>query len=208
MSEVKRHKYNWIVGIKDNDVVILDDVFEYSSGFHGATGSGMRLYTPTEIQSMLDEDICAYYKELWKEAVACDATEDSLEEWSERVWEEEKQEYNAVFPGDWDHSGVDDFQKALNTLERERPEDFKRFWNWWMEQLDVDTEDSDLMEDMLETYHYDRTNDNNCDSWETLGVFRWSHGGRCLSNHDEFDIVLDPEALKIAQEAEKDNEGN
>lgn len=204
MSEGKRHKYNRIIGIKGDDVYVLDEVFEYPDGFHGATGFSMRLIMPDEINDLRgDDSYYDYYKEGWKEAVRTDATEDSLEEWSERAWEEEKQDYNAVFPGDWDHSFVDEFKKGLDYLEQQRPEDFRRFWDWWMDRLEnVDCEDP------AATYQEEWTNDNDSCGWQELGVFRVGCCGRCLTELGETDLVLDPEALRIVQEAEKQDANN
>lgn len=84
--------YHLVLGAReDGEIVILDDTFEYSDGFRGATGS---ILYPVS-QEMLDEALTGdskeeYYEEIWRqEASSTNGTTDGLSDWVTTIDDEE-----------------------------------------------------------------------------------------------------------------------
>lgn len=83
MTEAKRTNYNEVLGRDEyGDIVMLDDTFEYSEGFTGATGTRFEVVSAEEVQECLD-NFEEYVDELWRMVVAENDTTDGLTEWVE-----------------------------------------------------------------------------------------------------------------------------
>lgn len=81
------NEHNEVLGITtDNQLIIIDYTFEYESGMKGATKIAMRPLTQAEVDEA-DEynNLYDYCLDLWKNAVANDATTDSLDEYIQDV---------------------------------------------------------------------------------------------------------------------------
>lgn len=100
--------FNKIVGIKDEAVYVLEEVFQYKDGLKGATGYSMRPLTQDEIDTGNDTE---NLRDLWKDAVAYDQTEQGLEDYANdlRNW------CDGYFPSD-DPSFRHGFHKILKEL--------------------------------------------------------------------------------------------
>lgn len=193
MSEQKSIKYNRVVGIQGDEIYVLEDAFQYAPSFKGVTGYGMTLLLPTQVQNYIDnpED---YYRELWKEAVRTDNTEESLQDFCERCWSDD-QTCGSVYPGD-DPSFRDDFYDLLWTLHEHEPAKFRLIAEWWAEQLDLDVDE--FMELYEENAGYEPS-----DFWEELGLFDCTGCGRHFDHGMEFDVVIDPEMVTVINEWEE-----
>ena len=114
-------KINQIVGIKDGELYILENVFKYSDGFKGATGYHMNVITQDYIDEMNDIDfLCEENDYLWREAVQAERTTDSLQEYMQNLVDECSY-YNQLFPFD-DNS----FRYQTEKLVEELPTDQKQ----------------------------------------------------------------------------------
>lgn len=109
-----RRTINKIVGIKDNEVYVLEDVFN-DNGFKGATGYSMRPLTKEYVEQCKEPE---NLRELWKQAVQAEQTDLGLDEWAEEVNEEAENEgrYHATD----DDSFRDDFFNLLDELPEEQ----------------------------------------------------------------------------------------
>ena len=75
-------KINQIVGIKDGEIYVLEDVFKHSDGFKGTTGYSMNVITQEYIDGMNDIDYLESELDyLLREAVQAGNTTDSLREY-------------------------------------------------------------------------------------------------------------------------------
>lgn len=84
MTTEKRTNIDKCVGIKDNTLYILNSVFKHSEDFKGATGSMLSPITQEYIDSMNSLDYAKdNYDYLWRESVASNITEKSLDEYIE-----------------------------------------------------------------------------------------------------------------------------
>jgi len=81
MTTTTRTTYNELVGIHNGEYYGLDSIFDHGS-FKGATGTVLTALTPAIAQQYREE---YDFEELWKDAVASDATEMGLTAWSEMV---------------------------------------------------------------------------------------------------------------------------
>lgn len=110
MTETKRTAYNEILGRRDGEeIVMLDDTFEYSSGFKGATGSRFEVASAEEVQERLD-NFEEYVDELWRMVVAESDYTGSLEDWVENN-----------FPGDdskLDHLYDDSYSEHHDAIRK------------------------------------------------------------------------------------------
>ena len=114
-------KINQIVGIKDGEIWILENVFKYSDGFKGATGYHMGTISQSYIDEMNDINfLCEEYDYIWREAVQAGSTEKGLEEFM-RDWVYESSCCGYLFPSD-----DDSFRYQTEKLVEELPTDHKQ----------------------------------------------------------------------------------
>lgn len=109
---MERQTVKKAVGIKDGEVYIAEYFFDYGENFKGVTGWVMRPLTEAEIEAGNEpENYIEYYREIWKEAVRADQTEDGLEDFAEEAarWDE------GLYPGD-DPSFRDETEDIVNAL--------------------------------------------------------------------------------------------
>ena len=83
-----RESINKIVGLKDGEVFVLEDVFN-DNGFKGATGYSMRPLTKEYVEQCKDPE---NLRELWKQAVSSGRTDLGFDDWVEEVNEEAESE--------------------------------------------------------------------------------------------------------------------
>lgn len=105
-------KYNQIIGVTEEGVVVLEKTFAHSDNFKGASGYIISPLTQDEIDNGRDPDTL---KEYWQEAVAGGYTEESLEDWAEKVNDEYNGEGRQYFYMD-DPSSREDMDEAYNRL--------------------------------------------------------------------------------------------
>ena len=118
-------KINQIVGIKNGELYVLEDVFKYSDGFKGATGYSMNVITQEYIDNMNDIDYLENELEyLWREAVQAEKTTDSLREYMESLVDE-SQFYGQLFPLD-DNSYRYDTEKLVEELPAEQKAELEK----------------------------------------------------------------------------------
>lgn len=121
MSRISE-KINEIVGIKDGELVILEELFAYDdSDFKGATGYTMRPLTQKEIDDGNDIDyLVDEYDWLWRDAVAANKTDlglyDYLQEWVDACGYD-----GLLFPGD-DYS----YRSKTELLVERLPKEYKK----------------------------------------------------------------------------------
>ena len=118
-------KINQIVGIKDGELYVLEDVFKYSDGFKGATGYSMNVITQEYIDNMNDIDyLCKENDYLWREAVQAQRTTDSLQEFMQSLIDESL--YNdMLFPFD-DNSFRHQTEKLVKELPTEQKAELEK----------------------------------------------------------------------------------
>lgn len=89
--EKEETTYKEVIGITVNDeIIMLNSIFKYEDGFCGATGS---VYNPID-QDYIDrrndpQEVASDYAFLWREAVAAQQTEDSLENYMQLMIDHE-----------------------------------------------------------------------------------------------------------------------
>ena len=173
--------YNRIVGIDGDEVSVLLYTFSYPDNpYHGAVGYRMTLIRPSEIQEYKGANICDVYRDLWQNAVCNGHEEGSLKDYANQVWAEQQEE-NALWPGDWDHSDVENFEDAIYDLYHRQMwnSDFKgfgKFMEWWADQLGVEVEE--LKDNYFQALGCGKEEE---ERWEELGVFRNTGGGRMFT---------------------------
>ena len=96
---------------------------------------------------------------------------------------------------------MDEFEQALVCLKEDHPESFEKFMEWYADALELDIDEFKKLYD--ENAGYEES-----DRWEYLGVFRSGRCGRCFDHGMKFDVVLDPEMVKIINEWEKPREAD
>ena len=116
-------KYNQIVGIKDGCVYVLQESFQYGSdGMRGCCGYSMGTLDQETVDYYNDIDnLTNEFKYLWKDAVASDATEDSLSEFIESVKYNYTEIDNLYYVGD-----DDSYRYTFHNLIDDLPEDQKK----------------------------------------------------------------------------------
>jgi hypothetical protein len=111
--------YNQIVGIKDNELWILEDSFQHSDDFKGVTGYHMDTITQSYIDDRNDTSkLIKKYDYLWREAVAAKNTELGLEEYIEML---QRDNSDDLFFDD-DDSFRYQTKKLINNLPKEQKE--------------------------------------------------------------------------------------
>lgn len=114
--------YNQIVGIKDNELWILEDSFQHSDDFKGVTGYHMDTMTQDYIDSRNDtSELMEEYDYLWREAVAAKNTELGLEEYIEMLQRDVECNSDGLFLGD-DDSFRYQTEELINNLPKEQKE--------------------------------------------------------------------------------------
>lgn len=117
----QENKINQIVGIKGGAIWILEDVFQYSDDFKGATGYSMNTLTQDYIDDMNDiENLTSEYDYLWREAVQGGHTELGLNDYMEFLINENEC-YGGLYVGD-----DDSYRYETEKLIDELPEDHKK----------------------------------------------------------------------------------
>ena len=112
-------KINQIVGIKDGELYVLEDVFKCSDGFKGATGYSMNIITQKYIDDMNDVDYLESELDyLRREAVQAGNTTDSLRKYMQSLIDE-CQFYDQLFPLD-DNSFRHQTEKLAEELPAEQ----------------------------------------------------------------------------------------
>ena len=115
----EERKINQIVGIKNNEIWILEDCFKYSDSFKGCTGYHMNIITQDFIDDMNDLDnLIDEYDYLWRDAVAAKQTDLGLEEYIEQC-KNECQYYDQLYLGD-DNSFRDDTEELIEQLPADK----------------------------------------------------------------------------------------
>lgn len=117
---MERQTINKIVGIKDGEVYVLEEVYN-DNGFKGAVGYSMRPLTEDYVEEMKDPE---YARDLWKQAVQLDETDLGLEEWAEEANEEAELECR-YFATD-DDSYRDEFEDLVEELPQEQKEQVQK----------------------------------------------------------------------------------
>lgn len=76
-----RTEYFEIVGItEDNEIIMLDSIFDHGDGFKGAVGSSFYALEQSEVDDRNDlENVIENYGYIWQEAVAAGNTTESQE---------------------------------------------------------------------------------------------------------------------------------
>lgn len=114
-------KINQIVGIRDGELYVLEDLFKYGDGFKGATGYHMGTITQSYIDEMNDPyTLAEEYDYIWRESVQAERTELGLQEFMQE-WVDSCQYDDLLFPSD-DNS----FRYQTEKLVEELPEDHKK----------------------------------------------------------------------------------
>ena len=88
MMNRKQTIYNKLVGRIGNEYYFCDYIFRHDRDFKGATATILRPVLEDEYNERMDpinKDTQDYFGELWRDAVANERTELSLEEWAEWV---------------------------------------------------------------------------------------------------------------------------
>ena len=116
---MERQAINKIVGIKDGEVFVLEEVF--NEGFSGAVGYSMRPLTKDYAEEMKDPE---YIRDLWKQAVQAGDTDMGLQEWAEEVNKEAEME-GRLFATD-DPSYRDEFEDLVEELPQEQKEQVQK----------------------------------------------------------------------------------
>ena len=120
-------KINQIVGIKDGELYVLEDVFKYSDGLKGATGYSMNIITQKYIDDMNDVDYLETELDyLWREAVQAEKTTDSLREYMESLVDE-CQVYDQLYPLD-DNSFRHQTEKLVEELPADQKAELEKFF--------------------------------------------------------------------------------
>lgn len=118
-------KINQIVGIKNGDLYVLEDVFKYSDNFKGATGYYMNIITQDYIDEMNDINFLeAELDYLWREAVQAGNTTDSLREYMQSLIDE-CQFYDRLHPMD-DNSFRYQTEKLVEELPTEQKTELEK----------------------------------------------------------------------------------
>ena len=191
MMDNNRTQVNYIVGIlEDNTVLFIHEFFEHSDDFKGAVGSIHEAITEDYVEEQKDPyNNWDSFKDLWKDAVAADRTEDSLEDYIDMLCE--PYNYDGLFPFD-DPSFRYEFDNAFKMMEDYQQqeilkalsfctnEDFVSMENRFYPPVPDDLDESDYMQ----IY-------NNCISC-----------GRCVGDHIKLKVVFDDEILKKVAEYE------
>ena len=86
---------------RDCDMMFLETLFWYDSGFYGATGYNMRTLEQSEIDNGRNVDGNGFFAEMWKCAVTNNNTTDSLSEFAKQMLSEAK-DSGLFYPGDDD----------------------------------------------------------------------------------------------------------
>lgn len=109
---------NTIVGFtKEHSMRILESLFWYRPGFHGATGRTMGPIEQDVIDDGNDVDTNEFIEECWKHAVENGETTSSLKEYAEQAVQEAS-DYGLLYPGD-DPSFREDTEDAWDALPEE-----------------------------------------------------------------------------------------
>lgn len=109
---MERQAVKKAVGIKDGEIYIAEYFFDHRGYSKGVTGWVMRPLTETEIEELNEpENYIEYYREIWKDAVQADRTEDGLEDFAENAARQEE----GLYPGD-DPSFRDETESIINAL--------------------------------------------------------------------------------------------
>lgn len=117
----QEEQINQIVGIKDGELFVLENVFKHTDSFKGATGYSMGTITQSYIDDMNDIDmLCDEYDYLWREAVQACSTEKGLEDFMQSLIDN-CSFYDQLFPFD-DNS----FRYQTEKLVEELPEEQKK----------------------------------------------------------------------------------
>lgn len=124
MTNRKSTTYNEIIGITEsNEIIILEDIFEYEDGFKGATYNLMGVLTPEQITEANDpEHIYAEYDWLWQEAVQAGHTELGKKEFLDEFLENRK--YDGYYTMSDDPSYRYETDEALEKLTKEQRAEF------------------------------------------------------------------------------------
>lgn len=118
-------KINQIVGIKNGELYVLEDVFKYSDGFKGATGYSMNVITQEYIDDMNDIDYLETELDyLWREAVQAGETTDNLREYIESLVDK-CQSHGQLYPSD-DNSFRYDTEKLVEELPAEQKAELEK----------------------------------------------------------------------------------
>lgn len=107
----KQIDVNKIVGIKDNEVYVLEYVFD-DDGFKGAVGYSMRTLTKQEVEDYRSDT--EHLRDIWVEAVKSGHTSFGLDDFAEMA-NEEAEMYGRYYCGD-DDSFRDKFHDLLDEL--------------------------------------------------------------------------------------------
>lgn len=78
----KSTTYNKVIGIKDDEIYLLNDIFKYKDGLKGATGSVLSPLTQEQVEGRCEPE---NFKEYWQIPVSEDLTEDSLETFADNL---------------------------------------------------------------------------------------------------------------------------
>lgn len=117
---MERQTINKIVGIKDGEVYVLEEVYN-DNGFKGAVGYSMRPLTKDYVEKMKDPK---YMRDLWKQTVQADETDLGLEEWADEANEEAEMD-GRLFATD-DPSYRDEFEDLVEELPQEQKEQVQK----------------------------------------------------------------------------------
>jgi len=172
-NQRKEEKYYVLLGIKDNAIVMLDYVFEYSDNFKGACGTEFELhsyeYATGEWNSL--EYAKEYCRDngIWVEAIKAGKTEESLETFAQEVLDEQE---------DWGY----DYLGQDNSYREELFEG--------LEALSAKDKRA-VMKILQESDCYDFEHDS--PKFEGIVVMNCIGGGRCFNYGDKekFDYVFE-----------------
>lgn len=113
---MERQAINKIVGIKDGEVYVLEEVFN-----GGAVGYSMQPLTKDYVEEMKDPK---YIRDLWKQVVQAGQTDLGLKEWADEANEEAKMD-GKLFVAD-DPSYRDEFEDLVEELPQEQKEQVQK----------------------------------------------------------------------------------
>ena len=111
----KRATANICLGIREGELVFLEDIFEHGDSFKGCTGFSMRYVSPETIEANNNVDnIKDQCEDLWIEAVKARATTDSLDDYVQQIIDDAS--YNGLLYPFYDDSFQCEQEESIGKL--------------------------------------------------------------------------------------------
>jgi hypothetical protein len=121
-TERKGTTYNKLIGKTEDGYAFLNDVFEYSDNFKGATGTVLCPISEEEYEERTDRDsLIDRFEDIWKECVYAGKTTLGLEDWVDEVIRIDGAEETAFDTSYWRGQMWDDIREKTGQTEKEYP---------------------------------------------------------------------------------------